>query len=108
MKKHLEPITFEYNNGYVKIAECSFCKSRGLFKEFSSLEPCRFCNHTVNICDEKAIWSHLTKKWYKESEKDIMNSDIQFIINSKKIRLKIFGFLFSFILIIFLLGYFGA
>ncbi len=105
MKHHLEPFSFEYKNGYTKISECSFCKSRGLFKEFSSLEPCRFCNHSVHICEEKAIWSYLTKKWYKESEKDIMNNDINLIIQSKKIRFKLYSLLFSFLFLIILLGY---
>ncbi len=108
MKKHLEPISFEYNNGYTKISECSFCKSRGLFKEFSILEPCRFCNHKVEICQEKAIWSHLTHKWYKQSESEMMNSDINEIINSKKIRFKIYLFLFLFFFIVLLLGILGA
>lgn len=108
MRKHLEPISFEYNNGYTKIAECSLCKSRGLFREFSSLEPCRFCNNKVEVLEEKAIWSHLTKKWYKQSESEIMNSDINVIINNKKIKFKIYFCLFLFFFIVLLLGILGA
>lgn len=107
MKKHLEPISIEYNNGYTKISECSFCKSRGLFREFSTLEHCRFCNNDVLVCKEKAIWSHLTKKWYKESEVELMNNDINKIIQEKKLKFKLFSIFFIFLLFLFTLGSFG-